>query len=324
MEATLDANRLRLGERLSVSFQRTLRLPDDGRTYPLPPGLGAFPVRRVADFADRVPATWRERDGFFIPMYQREALWLGFTAAAWKPNVVKVGVGRVNAVSGDPWNEKLHDDPQDYVVCPNQPWLDGINAGEGYIRQFVAMPLGLGYTVEGQLTGSEEFGGIQLLAYEPKPGRFPDQAPPTESSPTGMPLRLSAPMTGPSAEMGLAVGGRMKQKIYPDPYGCETWDEQNLTRAFVHIVNSEQYEAITGEKTPLTPVSAETYTRHGLPWFDLYDEHAGDLKAAKRLRRVKSINERDEEGGTSLEEESLGDVPDSQIKKLRHGRSVDN
>ena len=33
---------------LEVTFQRTLRIPDDGKTYPLPPGLGAFPVRRLA------------------------------------------------------------------------------------------------------------------------------------------------------------------------------------------------------------------------------------------------------------------------------------
>jgi hypothetical protein len=325
MEVTLESDRLWLGARFSVSFQRTLRVPDDGRTYPLPPGLGAFPVRALADFADRVPEAWREEDGFFIPMYQREALWLGFSAAPWKPNVVKVGVGMVNALSGDPWDEALHDEPQDYMVCPDQPWLDGINAGDGYIRQFVAMPLGLGYTVEGQLTGSEEFGGIQLLVYEPKPGRFPDEPPPIDPAPMGVPLSFSGPVSGPVAEMGLAVGGRMKQKIYPDPYGRETWDEQNSKRAFVHIVNSEQYEAITGEKTPNTPVSAETYTRHGLPWFDLYDEHAGDLAAAERLRQVKSINERDDEGETSPEDEPpLAGVPDSLVKKLRHGRPVDN
>ena len=37
---------------------------------------------------------------------------------------------------------------QNYCVLPKQPWLDGINYGDGYIRQFVAMPLGKGYTVE--------------------------------------------------------------------------------------------------------------------------------------------------------------------------------
>jgi hypothetical protein len=321
MEAVLEDNRLWLGERLSVSFQRTLRIPDDGRTYPLPPGLGAFPIRCVADFADAVPATWRASGGFFIPMYQREALWLGFSGAEWKPNALKVAVGRVNAVSGAAWDEQLQDNPQDYLVCPDQPWLDGINAGDGYIRQFVAMPLGLGFTVEGQVTGSEEFGGIQLLAYEPKPGRFPDEPPPPDPLAMGMPLSMPMPAGSPSAAMGLAIGGRMEQKIYLDPYGLETWDEQNLSRAIVHIVNSEQYEALTGERPPPSPVSAETYTEHGLPWFALYDEQAGDVAAAQSLQRVKSIKELEAERGASIEEEqSLADVPERQIRKLRHGR----
>lgn len=29
-----------------ICFQRTLRIPDDGRTYPLPPGMGTLPIRK--------------------------------------------------------------------------------------------------------------------------------------------------------------------------------------------------------------------------------------------------------------------------------------
>src|SRR5687767_6478411 len=146
LSVIIDGDVVRIGERLTVSLQRTLRIPDDGRQYPLPPGLGAFPLRRVEDYAGRVPPRWRERGGVFIPVYQREALWLGFDGAEWKPNAVKVGVGGVNAVSGAPWDETLRQSPRDYIVCPQQPWLDGINAGRGFIRQFVAMPLGAGST----------------------------------------------------------------------------------------------------------------------------------------------------------------------------------
>ena len=32
-----------------IEFQRTLRIPDDGRHYPLPPGLGRFPIRHLDD-----------------------------------------------------------------------------------------------------------------------------------------------------------------------------------------------------------------------------------------------------------------------------------
>lgn len=39
--------------RFTVSFQRTLRVPDDGRDYPLPAGLGRFPIEHVEDHLAR-------------------------------------------------------------------------------------------------------------------------------------------------------------------------------------------------------------------------------------------------------------------------------
>src|SRR5262249_42022478 len=147
---------------------------------------------------------------------------------------------------------------EDYLTCPPQPWLDGFNTGEGTIRQFVAMPLGMGYTVEGQVTGKEEHGGVQLVVYEPRPGRFPETPPPEVFMARRMP---GAPLTEPSCEeapgggeMGLGAGGTMVQKIYPDPHGLATWDETNYGRVFVHIVNSRLWREITGEDPPPTPV----------------------------------------------------------------------
>ncbi len=40
---------------LWIEFQRTLRIPDDNREYPLPPGLGQFPLLHVDDYADQAP-----------------------------------------------------------------------------------------------------------------------------------------------------------------------------------------------------------------------------------------------------------------------------
>ena len=39
---------------LTIAFQRTLRIPDDGRTYPLPAGLGAFPLLSWTTFPRRL------------------------------------------------------------------------------------------------------------------------------------------------------------------------------------------------------------------------------------------------------------------------------
>ncbi|WP_461570513.1 hypothetical protein [Thermincola ferriacetica] len=310
-------NSLQIGKHFSVDFQRTLRIPDDGNTYPLPPGLGQFPIFRVEDYKDKVPATWREHGGVFIPMYQREALWLNFRGAYWRPNAVKIAVGKINAISGKEWDQELKDEEQDYIVCPDQPWLDGINAGDGYIRQFVAMPLGMGYTVEGRVTGREEFGGIQIIVYDPKPEIFPDEQPDYRMD--HLMLCESAVMS-PSCcgEMGLAAGGKMKQSVYPDEYGIETWDQANYGRVYVHIVNSMMFRDITGLEPPPTPISAKTYTEYGLPWFDLLDEGKGDVAASDILSKVKSVKEMDKEKGSAPQQDDTSvEIPENQIKKIK-------
>lgn len=284
MKISIRRSHLVLG-RVTVSFQRTLRIPDDGETYPLPPGLGVFPIFKVKDYASRVPAAWRERGGVFIPMYQREAMWLSFDAPDWRPAALKVGVGGINAVSGRRMDVRLRKRPQDYVVVPDQPWLDGIKAGEGFIRQFVAMPLGTGATVEGQLTGVEKEGGLELIAFDPKPGRFPESAPHEDSRVMMMCCE------SPSAEMGIGAGGRMRQKVYPDVHGIDTWDQTAFARLPIHIVNSQMFREITGIAPPPTPISAELYTNLGLPWFELWDHEKADVPASKRLARVKGIDE---------------------------------
>jgi hypothetical protein len=289
---TIQQDRVQIGRHFSVSFERTLRIPDDDRTYPLPPSLGHFPIRRVEDHRDRVPAAWREHGGVFIPMYQREAMWLNFHAAHWRPHALKVAVGKVNALSGERYHQRLTTAAQDYVVTPPQPWLDGINAGAGFIKQFVAMPLGSGTTIEGQITGEEVHGGLQLVCFEPKPGRFPEE-PPVLAREFALPACAPAAVAcaGGAAEMGLAAGGRMRQQIYPDPHGIDTWDQDNYGRVFVHIVNSRDWTRITGEPLPSTPVDVQAYINAGLPWFDLYDDHLGDIEPSAALAQVASLDE---------------------------------
>ncbi len=305
---------LHFGDSVTIGFMRTLRIPDDGREYPLPPGLGQFPIYRVHDYVHRVPASWREHGGVFIPMYQREAMWLSFSGRWWKPNAIKIGIGKVNAVSGQAWNERLSDDPQDYVVVPEQPWLDGINAGDGYIKQFVAIPLGMGYTVEAQITGKEEFGGIQLMVFEPKPGLFPDEPPQIDFDRHAC---YAPEPCADSCEMGLGAGGRMRQEIYEDEHGLDTWDLENHARVYVHIVNSMMFREITGQEPPATPVTARQYTEAGLPWFDLYDEHKGGVAGSDNFNGVKSIKEMDQHKGFQAQQDDGSiHLPGQQVVKL--------
>lgn len=284
-----------------IGFQRTLRIPDDGHEYPLPAGLGSFPVRHVDDFQRTVPAAWLAHGGVMLPMHQAEAMWLNFSAGRY-PFAVKVAAGKVNAVSGKPWSNALNSGPasrgparsgrripagQDYLVIPDQPWLDGFNVGEGSIRQFVAMPLGDGYTAEEQLTGRAEHGGLQLLAYPMKAAAYAELPPETvyDGAPPMMACGAAA-----MPEMGLGLGGLMHQEIAADGYGVDVWDLNHPARCFVHLANADVWTSITGAQSPTSPPTPRQYRAAGIPWFD-YTLVGPRVPGAENLAALGSVAE---------------------------------
>ena len=284
--------------RCAIEFQRTLRIPDDGRDYPLPPGFGAFPLRHLDDYAARLPESWRVRGGVMAPMHQAEAMWLNFHSDY--PFAVKVAAGKICAITGDSWVARLNRDPQDYAVLPEQPWLDGYCIEKGVIRQFVAMPLGEGWTVEEQLTGAAVHGGVQLAAYPMKAERY--EAIRSESVRLQQGDVMYAALESP---MGLAPGGRMKQEIYDDPHGLDAWDQRHTSRCFVSLLNSLQWLAVTGERPPTRPPTAQDYSAAGMPWFDYYGGDARAVAGSDALRRLKSVARKSGETGK-------GPLPDNE------------
>jgi hypothetical protein len=193
---------------LVVVLHRTLRIPDDGKDYPLPPSLGAFPMVHVDDYKTKVSPKWVGRGGVMVPMYQSEALWFslnpGYTSDCGVPYpfAIKCATGKVSALTGKKWSKKIKAD--DYMVAPGQPWLDGYVVADGTVRQFVAAPLGLGVTAEGQITGKEEFGGLQLevlpMLREVFDKKFPKLPPPEKIS--GSIMRGRRLSTGPTGVTG--------------------------------------------------------------------------------------------------------------------------
>jgi hypothetical protein len=277
--------------RLAIEFQRTLRIPDDGRTYPLPPGLGRFPLRHVDDFAKQVPEPWIEHGGVMLPMYQSEALWVCFQGRY--PFAVRVATGKIDAVTGKELRPGLARGPQNYLAIPEQPWLDGYCVKQGVIRQFVAMPLGAGYSAEEQVTGAAEYGGLQIVAYPMKAEAYErmrrkmvglDRAVFCGALPTATLCRVGA-----APDMGLAPGGQMRQEIFDDLHDLEDWDQDHSSRCFAHLANSLVWRQITGQTPPTVPPTAKEYTRAGLPWFDYYDDRLGAVEGSSILEKLKSV-----------------------------------
>ncbi len=253
--------------RCSIEFQRTLRVPDDNQDYPLPAGLGRFSMLPVDDFD--VPAAWKEHGGVFFPMYQAEAMWINFRSGQY-PFAVKIAAGKINAVTGQQWSNTLNRDPQDYLVIPEQPWLDGFSVAKDAIRQFVAAPLGQGLTAEEQITGKLDWGGLQLIFYPMKAEEYRKLV--QQRARYEQVERLEVCEPGSSYEMGLAAGGRIRQEIAADRYGLDVWDTSVSSRCFVHILNSGMYQTVTGQSPPTKPVAATDYAKAGIPWFDFYLE----------------------------------------------------
>lgn len=299
------------GSLLSVEFVRTLRIPDDHNTYSLPPGLGAFPIKETEKY-ENIPQIMKQHGGFFIPMHQCEALWIKFNSNNGRPYAVKIAAGSINAIDGNSIELGLNcNETQDYCAVPTQPWIDGFCVEKGKIRQFVAMPLGNGTTVEEQLTGQAYFGGIQFIVYPMKQDRWDEYQNQRINHRSlfndvmysmGMDCCYATAACASSLEsptLGLGSGGMMEQEIYDDDHTIEDYDLDNPMIAFVHLCNTDQWKTITGEEPPPTPISASTYTKYGYPWFEYYTDSPG-INGSATLAGVKTVNQVLGEYGTSI------------------------
>jgi hypothetical protein len=278
----------------SIDFQRTLRIPDSDETYPLPLGFGSFPLRHVEDYPEKLPSQSTTRGGVILPMWQAEAMWLNFhndgaDSGPDFPVAIKVAAGKINAVTGDGWRTGLHRAPQDYMVSPEQPWLDGFAIEKGVIRQFVAMPLGAGYSVEEQVTGEAEWGGLQISIVPLKATVWQARRRAWEKQLSESICMLMEPDVLMSPPMGLGAGGRMRQVIHPDPFKIEDWDIGAADRVFVTLVHANDWKTITGDAAPNQPPTAKEYSDAGLPWFEDYGKDQSALPRSTTLAGVKSV-----------------------------------
>lgn len=55
---------------LTISFKRTVRVPEDGKSYLLPPDMGNFPLFSVDMFKSRLAPEISMQGGIFLPMYR--------------------------------------------------------------------------------------------------------------------------------------------------------------------------------------------------------------------------------------------------------------
>jgi len=256
LEVKIRAERILIGDRFSVSFQRTQRAAKDFHAYQKPPSWGALAAQPLSDYPRDISTVGDVKNAFLIPVATEEAVWLGFGGAAWKPNAVKVGVGGRNAVTGKEWDEKLSTQRQDYLVCPPQLSLESIRTKDGSVSQIVA-------SSELSDAGDWEASRIRLIVYEPKRGIFPEQPPARAAGEINVLHSLPKLLLNDADDD--ALERRTKGEIHRDPYGLETWDPDIIGSISVYMVGHEQYRRITGHEPPPSPSPSAVYQGHYLP-----------------------------------------------------------
>ena len=112
--------KLEVDRNLHIQLHHTVRMPDDNRLHQLPPSLGVFPLYNVSAFSGRLPESIAKSGGVFLPMWQREAMWIQLETSDSKAVYsVRVNVGQANAISGLTLEEESSE--QDYVRIKRHP-----------------------------------------------------------------------------------------------------------------------------------------------------------------------------------------------------------
>jgi hypothetical protein len=61
-------------DKLDISLRRTVRVPDNGTTYELPPDYGPFPSYLVTEYKPKLPLEMSLKGGLFVPIYGKSHL----------------------------------------------------------------------------------------------------------------------------------------------------------------------------------------------------------------------------------------------------------
>jgi len=262
-----------------------MRVPDNGKTYPLPTGLGQLALRSVDDFSETAPVRWMQKGGVILPLARSEAIWIWLSSRY--RFAVKIGAGMVNLLSGEAWSSDFRRQPQNYLVAPGPPWGEN----DEVLRSYVALPFGTVDPAEDPCAHAADADGIQLQVapmcaeshYRTEGAFF---LPPTIKE---FFIKL---IFAPLISAQLSENGRRDERLeqrnlaeehldpvldemsrpemLEDPYEFAEWDQTQTVRCFVHPCNSSGWRQITGTNSPHPPLSAKDYHEAGIPWFDDY------------------------------------------------------
>jgi len=133
---------------LLITFHNVRRIASENRVHEAPTRneqLEVLPVGMYSEvFAD-------DMNGVFIPMKLDSALRICFESRekhSHNPYMIRIYAGKVNVISGRTDFEKGDSCVQDYIVVPDQKFIDGFALNHEKARQFLAPQQGPGFSFD--------------------------------------------------------------------------------------------------------------------------------------------------------------------------------
>jgi hypothetical protein len=93
--------------------------------------------------------------------------------------------------------------------------------------------------------------------------------------------------------MGIAAGGNINQVVKRDR-GNYQWNATQTKVFNIQILNSLHFKQVTGVSPPKSPISTATYTAHGYPFFNMYEEPTevtGEFSVVKSIGQIDGTSD---------------------------------
>ena len=210
-------------------------------------GNDRVPLFHIDDYTQDLPDAWVKRGGLIAPVRSGQKLRIKLSGNY--PFAIKIATGKVNAITGEPWSDHLNFDQQDYLLSSRQSTFSGFRRPDGTIHQFVVSPMGVGATIEEEVTGAAEFGGIQLVAYPLSASTYQKSRSETRFSINLSPEAEERIKAAALKPLGLAAAEPVQEElIKADYYSPQDWDTRQSRRCFIHLLDREDFLRITGRR----------------------------------------------------------------------------
>ncbi|KAF7929818.1 uncharacterized protein EAE97_009415 [Botrytis byssoidea] len=239
------------GDTLDISFRRTILDPESGNRLKVPPDFGPLPIYPVDSYKDKFDRSISTKDGLFIPVYQREAMWINFESNGFF--AVKVIVDGVNAVSGELSTESLSKDLRRiallYKKSSIQEYILAGTLGSKMFGRFEIVPLELDSIKRIQIT-------VQTLS-----GKVIHINVSLETVVNTLIHKIHGITGIPCDEQRIVFAGHQLQRHhYSTSYGV------------VAMINAPASEIVLGMKPPSCPISTAVRKEYHCPLLSVHND----------------------------------------------------